>query len=160
MREEELINLVSKGGLYGGGSLSMLGKGRPETRNSALINILELLNVTENRYSGIPTMQREMQEADLPAPQFEVRHGEFRVIFRNGSEMPEYEVDRTDIFSAVEKFCSVPRSRAELTSFCRKSRYYTMSAIVQPLIDQGRLAMTIPEKPKSSKQRYVAVGDI
>ena len=49
MREEELINLVSKGGLYGGGSLSMLGRGRPETRNSALINILELLNVTENR---------------------------------------------------------------------------------------------------------------
>ena len=154
------LEVVSKGGLYGGGSLSMLGKGRPETRNSALINILELLNVTENRYSGIPTMQREMQEADLPAPQFEVRHGEFRVIFRNGSEMPEYEVDRTDIFSAVEKFCSVPRSRAELTSFCRKSRYYTMSAIVQPLIDQGRLAMTIPEKPKSSKQRYVVVGDI
>lgn len=153
------MEVVSKGGLYGGGSLNMLGRGRPETRNSALINILELLDVTENRYSGIPTMQREMHKADLPDPQFEVRRGEFRVTFRNGSELPEYNIDKTDIFSAVEKFCSVPRSRAELTSFCAKSRYYTMSAIVQPLIDQGRLSMTIPEKPKSSNQRYVVVGE-
>ena len=153
------MEIVSKGGLYGGGSPKMLGKGRPETRNATLINILELLDVAENRYSGIPTMQREMAEAGLPDPQFEVRRGEFRVIFKNGSEAPEDKIDKSDIFSAVVQFCSVPRSRAELTSFCGKSRYYTMSAIVQPLIDQGKLRMTIPEKPKSSNQRYMTVED-
>ena len=153
------MEVVSKGGLYGGGSVELLGRGRPETRNSALINILELLEVTENRYSGIPTMQREMEEADLPDPKFEVRRGEFRVTFKNGSVPDEDDIDKSDIFSAVVKYCKVPRSRAELTSFCGKSRYYTMSAIVQPLIDQKRLRVTIPEKPKSSNQRYVATGD-
>lgn len=33
--------------------------------------------------------------------------------------------------------------------------YYSMSKIVQPLIDDGKIALTLPDKPKSSKQRYV-----
>lgn len=33
--------------------------------------------------------------------------------------------------------------------------YYFMSKIVQPLIDDGKIALTLPDKPKSSKQRYV-----
>lgn len=65
----------NRGGLYGGGSLKQLGKGRPETRNAALANMLELLHVTENRYSGIPTIFREMETAGLPEPKFEIRRG-------------------------------------------------------------------------------------
>lgn len=37
------MEITSKGGLYGGGSVRQLGKGMPETRNAALANILELL---------------------------------------------------------------------------------------------------------------------
>lgn len=151
------MEIVSKGGLYGGGSVKQLGKGRPETRNSALINILELMEVTENRYSGIPTMQKEMEEANLPAPLFEDRRGFFRVTFRNGGGPKEEKIDKTDIHGAVVQFCSVPRSREELTAFTGKSRYYTMSAIVAPLIAQNQLRLTIPEKPKSPNQRYVSV---
>ncbi len=68
----------------------------------------------------------------------------------------ESEIDKTDIYRAVVQFCETPRSREELTTFTGKSRYYTMSAIVQPLIDQGRLKMSMPEKPKSPNQRFVA----
>ncbi|MBR5070722.1 MAG: putative DNA binding domain-containing protein, partial [Oscillospiraceae bacterium] len=64
------MEIISKGGLYGGGSVSQLGKGRPETRNAALANMLELLRVTENRYSGIPTIMKAFEEAGLPRPEF------------------------------------------------------------------------------------------
>ena len=151
--------IISKGGLYGGGSVEQLGKGRPETRNATLINILELMKVTENRYSGIPTIRKALQEAGLPAPEFEVTREIFKVIFRNGAEKSNNEIDKTDIYKAVTEYCLLPRSRDELTEFTGKSRYYTMSAIVQPLIEQGKLKMTLPEKPKSSKQRYIAVKD-
>lgn len=151
------IEIISKGGIYGGGSIDQLGKGRPQTRNPVLANIMELLKISENRHSGIPTIQREMRAANLPAPRFEAARGVFRVIFMNGMEIPEEEIDKGDIAEAVVKYCSTPRSRAEITAFTGKSRYYTMSAIVQPLIDQGRLQATIPDKPKSSRQRYVAV---
>ena len=51
------MEIINSGGLYGKISIDALGKVRPETRNAALANMLELLNITENRYSGIPTMR-------------------------------------------------------------------------------------------------------
>ena len=150
------MEVISKGGLYGGGSVKELGKSRPETRNSVLANMLELLKVTENRYSGIPTILSEFQKAGLPEPVFEDARGVFRVVFRNGTGIQE-EIDKTDIHRAVVQYCTAPRTREEITEFTEKSRYYTMSAIVQPLLEQGRLRMTMPDKPKSPKQKFIAV---
>ena len=56
---------------------------------------------------------------------------------------------------SILEFCAVPRSRAELIAFIGKSRTYTMANVVNPLIEAGKLKMTLPEKPKSSKQKYV-----
>ena len=147
----------NRGGLYGGGSIKQLGKGRPETRNAALANMLELLNVTENRYSGIPTILKEFENAGLPAPRFDVRRGDFEVTFWNNIFNPAEELDKTDLPKAILQFCKIPRSRKELVEFTGKSQYYTMSSIIQPLIETGRLRFTLPEKPKSSKQRFKTV---
>lgn len=151
------MEIVSKGGLYGGGSVKNLGKGRPETRNPVIANILELMKVTENRYSGIPTILKEFEDANLPRPEFNDHRTVFRVVFRNGTAMETDKIDRTDLHRAVVQFCATPRTREEITEFVGKSRYFTMSAYVQPLLNQGRLRMTIPDKPKSPKQTYVAV---
>ena len=147
----------NRGGLYGGGSLNQLGKGRPETRNAALANMLELLRVTENRYSGIPTILREFESAGLPEPKFDVKRGDFEVTFENDIMIPADEIDKSDILAAILLFCKTPRTRRELVEFTGKSQYYTMSTFVQPLLRQGKLVYTIPEKPKSSKQKFVAV---
>ncbi len=150
------MEISSKGGIYGGVPLSQLGTGRPETRNPALANILELLKITENRYSGIPTILKAFRESGLPKPEFEVKHGIFKVIFRNGIELTESEIDKSDIFTAVVQYCSVPRSREELVAFTGKSRFFTMSSIMKPLIEQNLIQLTIPEKPKSVHQRFVS----
>lgn len=147
------LQVINSGGLYGKNTLNNLGKVRPDTRNAVLANILEILKVTENRYSGIPTVQKEMQDAGLLPPEFSVRHGEFYAILYNSVNEQEYSGKPSDILA----FCSVPRSRAELQAFTGKSRFYTMSHIVQPLINSGSLKLTIPDKPQSSKQRYVKV---
>lgn len=78
------MEVINRGGLYGKISIDALSKVRPETRNAALANMLELLNVAENRYSGIPTMRSEFANAGLPAPLFSVVHGEFKVVMKNG----------------------------------------------------------------------------
>jgi ATP-dependent DNA helicase RecG len=150
------MEIISKGTLYGGGSVKQLGEGRPETRNAALANMLEVLKITENRYSGIPTIIKAFEKSGLPRPVFESTRGMFRVIFRNGLVMPTINGNKGDISDAVLRYCSVPRSREELTKFTGKSRYYTMSAIIQPLLEAGQLKMTLPDKPKSSKQRFVS----
>ena len=166
------LELISSGGLYGKLTLDALGKVRPDTRNSALANILELLHVTENRYSGIPTIYHELEKAQLPPPVFAVRHGEFVVTFKSKiaqvydmpasgvgavhEEQVQYSSNQADsIEERLLAFCAVPRSRQEIITFLGFSRYYSMSKIVQPLIDDGKIALTLPDKPKSSKQRYV-----
>lgn len=144
------IEIINSGGLYGKISIDALGKVHPETRNAALANMLELLKITKNRYSGIPTIQKEFLNAGLPAPVFSSVHGEFKVVMKNG-----YYEESQSVTDSVIEFCSVPRTRAELIAFTGKSRTYTMSQIVQPLVDSGKLEMTLPEKPKSSKQKFV-----
>ena len=75
-----------------------------------------------------------------------------------GARMPKEAVE--PVMAADENeskllaFCRMPRSRQEIIDFLGFSRYYAMSKIVQPLLDSGKLALTLPDKPKSSKQRY------
>lgn len=144
------MEITNSGGLYGKLTIDALGKVRPETRNAALANMLELLKVTENRYSGIPTMRTECLNAGLPAPVFSALHGEFKVVLKNG-----YYAENMSLSEAIVEFCSTPRSRAEIIAFTGKSRTYTMMQLVQPLVDKGSIKLTLPEKPKSSKQRFV-----
>ena len=150
------MEIISSGGLYGRITIDSLGKVRPDTRNAALANMLEILHITENRYSGIPTICREFKQAGLPAPIFEVRRGEFTVIFKN--DIYKSSLSEKDYGAAKDiiAFCSIPRSRDELQKFTGYSRYYTMSKIVQPLVDSGKIVLTIPDKPKSAKQKYVS----
>ena len=144
------MEIINSGGLYGKISIDALGKVRPETRNAALANMLELLNVTENRYSGIPTMRSEFANAGLPAPLFSVVHGEFKVVMKNGL------FDETvPVSDSLIEFCATPRTRAEIVAFVGKSKNHVMSQIVMPLVENGKLKMTIPEKPKSPSQKYV-----
>jgi len=56
----------------------------------------------------------------------------------------------------VLQFCIEPRSRNEIQSFLDlKNRDYFRKEILNPLIKEGKLALTIPDKPKSPKQRYI-----
>lgn len=146
------MEIINSGGLYGKISIDALGKVRPETRNVALANMLELLNITENRYSGIPTMRKEFANAGLPAPIFSVVHGEFKVVMKNGL----FEKKGSNEESLLD-FCSTPRTRAEIVAFVGKSKNHVMAHIVGPLVKENKLRMTIPDKPKSSNQKFVKV---
>lgn len=150
------MEIKSSGGLYGNFSVASLGKSRPETRNAALANILEVLKITENRYSGIPTIYKEFEKIGLPKPEFKVVRGEFTVVFKNNMYSGNEILDKSDMFQAILKYCEEPKTRKEILDFTGKSRYYTMSKWIQPMLEDGRLKMTIPEKPKSASQQFYA----
>lgn len=49
-----------------------------------------------------------------------------------------------------------PRTRQELQAFCNYgSRDYFRTKVLNPLVEEGIIDLTIPEKPHSPKQRYV-----
>ncbi len=148
------LEIISPGGLYGRVSIAALGKVRPDTRNAALVNMLEMLQITENRYSGIPTIRREMQEEHLADPTFKSERGEFRVVMTN--KMQD-ETVFAESENPVVNYCSVPRSRDEIIAFTGKSRNYAISQIIMPLVASGKLKLTLPHKPRSKDQRFVSV---
>ena len=142
------------GGLFGAASLELLGRVRPETRNPGLANIMEIMNITENRYSGIPTIFNELEAAGFGGPEFKVAHGEFSLTFYNDYFSLKDTIDRSDMERAIIQFCKTPRSRKEIIDFVGKSSYYVMSRYVNPMVESGKLARSLPEKPKSSKQKF------
>ncbi|MEG0619915.1 MAG: ATP-binding protein [Raoultibacter sp.] len=148
------IEVKNPGGLYGRLRLDQLGKMQPDTRNPVIATAMEVLGLTENRYSGIPTILREMEKAQLPAPVFAEERDSFVVVLEK-----RRKVLSQGTFSQEEsllEFCRVPRSRQEITEFLQLgSQAYAIRAYVTPCLKSGSLVMTLPQTPRSSKQRYV-----
>lgn len=151
------LEISNKGGLYGAASVSSLGQIDIGKRNPLLIDTLERIGKTENRNSGIATMREECSRAGLPPPEFSVIHGEFKVVFRNRRPEDEIVFDRRKSEETILAFCKTPRSREELTAFTGRTQSYTMSYLVRPLLESGKLAMTNPDSPKKPSQRYMRV---
>ncbi len=157
---KDRLEIRNPGGLYGRLTVDKLGKVQPDTRNPVLARALETLGVTENRYSGIPTIQREMRLARMREAEFFDSRNGFAVIFYN-EEAREKELQKSgpDVpgqgMREVVEFCRTPRTRGEIAEFLQiKTVHYVMSHYVNPLLEAGRLKMTIPEKPRSRNQKY------
>ena len=148
---QDRLEIVNAGGLYGAIDIDELGRIHADVRNKTLISVLETMKVVENRYSGIPTIRKQFAENGLPAPRFEDKRGLFRVIFYNAQAARE--AGKTN---PLEEFCKVPRTRKEIAAFLNVTQAYAIHRYVDPLIKQGILAYTIPEKPLARNQKFVA----
>jgi hypothetical protein len=63
-----------------------------------------------------------------------------------------------DRYDSVLNFCSIPRSRLEIQEFLHlKNKNYFFKAYLNPLLESGKLEMTIPDKPNSKNQKYVVI---
>ena len=150
------LEIHSPGSLYGRMTVEQLGIARPDQRNPALAVMAETLLGAENRYSGIPTIRREMAEYGLPEPVFENRRNEFVVILYNNDQTgtrggAAASREAADLIA----FCKTPRTRQDIADYLGiKISTYLMKRYIQPLLDAGSLKMSLPDRPKSSKQKY------
>ncbi len=148
------LEIHSPGSLYGRMTVEQLGYARPDLRNPALAVMTEVLVGAENRYSGIPTIRREMKAYQLPEPVFENRRNEFVVTMYN---TPVQEQTFQPAGTLLD-FCQVPRSRKEIAQYLGlKTVAYAMERYISPLLQRGELEMTNPDKPKSTHQKYRTV---
>jgi ATP-dependent DNA helicase RecG len=146
------LEITNPGGLYGRLTLDTLGKIQPDTRNPVLATALEVLDITENRYSGIPTIRKEMKEHGLPAPEFRNERGEFTICLRLNDEG---QIANTETNSDLIEFCKTPRTRKEIATYLGLSSVtYAIKTYVQPLIDTGTIKLSLPDAPSSPKQKY------
>ncbi len=150
------LEIHSPGGLYGRLSVEDLGKVRPDLRNPTLATMSEFMLNTENRYSGIPTIRREMQALGLKEPVFENRRNEFVVTLYNDTQKQK-AANSTESIDILE-FCKIPRTRQEIAAYLKlETTIYVTKTFIMPLVRAGKLFMTIPDKPRSKNQKYYSL---
>lgn len=152
---DDRLEIHNPGGIYGRIRIDQLGKVQPDTRNPVLASELEVLGITENRYSGIPTIRREMKKYNLKEPEFSDERGSFIVKFYKMATKNEIETMEDGEIQNLLLFCKTPRTRKEIAEYLGLSSItYAIQKYVMPLVEDGKIKMSIPEKPKSPKQLY------
>ena len=152
---EDRIEIRNPGGIYGRIRVDQLGKVQPDTRNPVLASSLEVIGVTENRYSGIPTIKKEMSKYNLREPEFLDERGNFVVKFYKETIPAEVEEKYDDETNNLIIFCKTPRTRKEICDYLGLSSVtYAIQTHVMPLVESGKIKLSIPDKPKSPKQLY------
>ena len=65
---------------------------------------------------------------------------------------------QVELREKIISYCRVPHSKKEIAAYCGfKDAKNFASKHLNALIKQGILEMTIPDKPRSSKQKYILV---
>ncbi len=150
------------------------------SRNPKIFEFLHEYDYVKEFGEGVDRMYREMNDAGLPEPEY--RTVEFMVfatlknhkwveIHRSIAERNQVTDQVTEqvtdqVVEQDEKimqqrrrlleFCSGPRTRKEMQEFIGiSSRVHFKNNYLGPLLAEGKIRMTIPDKPNSSKQRYV-----
>ena len=74
----------------------------------------------------------------------------------DGSYDGSHDRNREDKNEMLLEFCSIPRTRSEIQDFLNMSSVGTFRRrYLTVLLEDGRLKMTMPEKPKSRYQKYI-----
>ena len=145
------------------------------SRNPMVVELLNEYDLVKEFGEGVDRVYRDMAAAGLPEPEY--RQSEFMLYatLKNknwGKENASWAVadherahDRAydgahdeahDKYEELLAFCGVPRSKDEIMDhmgFSSKRQFN--ERYMKPLLESGRLVMTIPDKPKSKNQKYV-----
>ncbi|MDO4329970.1 MAG: hypothetical protein Q4C66_11630 [Lachnospiraceae bacterium] len=114
---------------------------------------------------GVDRMYREMEAAGLPEPEYRTVEFMLYATLKNHKWVenqnapqvtPQVELSHDEKLLA---FCAVPHTQTEMIEFLGLSdRKHFRKAYLKPLLDSGKLVMTIPDKPNSRNQKYVRVS--
>lgn len=159
------IEILNAGGLY--------GEARPENfptvndyRNPIIAEAMRGMKYVNMFNRGIQRVKTMLRENGNPEPVFNVgKITAFEVMVQpslslnlvtDGEKVTKSATKSTETMNEVLAFCEQPKSLTEIMAHLGlKHRNNTKSRYVDPLIENGFLEMTIPEKPNSRNQKYV-----
>ena len=164
------ITLANPGTILTGKN-QMLKGGISQPRNKGLFKMFNLIGYGEHAGSGVPDIFQAWKDAGLDAPIVEEIFGgnvpdrtiltlplagNFVTSDEAGDEASDEAGDEANM-RKILAFCQVPRSKAEIQNHLKiGSERYVRQKLMIPLLEEGLLKRTIPEKPSSPRQRYIA----
>ena len=166
------LDIYSPGGMYDGSLIQELDIEQIPSmrRNPIIADIFQRLDLCERQGSGLRKIQEETSNlhgyTEDDKPRFVSSASTFHTVFKNmnynlaGSTVQDtdQDTDQDKRLISVVEFCSAPRTREEIQQYLDIThRAYFRKTILRPLLETGRLKMTLPDKPSSRNQKYVKV---
>ena len=162
------IEISSPGGLPKGMKLSDLGR-KSIRRNALIADLLHRITFIEKAGTGIKRMRDEAHDQGCPEPIFK-ENGFFTAIFHPNPEVraqagtlqepstaqvpPKYPPSTPQVVAMLARAENgATRDELQKVTGLRDRKHFRVS-LLDRFIQEGILEMTIPEKPRSSKQRY------
>lgn len=142
-------------------------KSRPY--NPDIANAFFRAGYVETWGRGIQKICEACRKHGIPEPEYLVLGGDITVKFvafrraksskiqNNGLQHSAIKLNiGIEEYTRLIEFMHIPRTRKELQEFLGyKSRNYLKEKILTPLIEDGKIDLTVPDKPRSPKQKYV-----
>ncbi len=167
------IEVVSPGGLPKGMTLADLGR-KSVRRNALIADLLHHIDFIEKAGTGIKRIRNAARDGGYPQPEWEA-NGFVTTMFRPNPEVrirsedqrtghvatqvpDKYPPSTRQVLIALDT-TPEPLARAVLQKASGLSnREHFVSEHLKPLVAAGLIEMTIPDKPRSSRQCYRLTG--
>lgn len=160
------IEVVSPGGLPKGMTVADLGR-KAVRRNALIADLLHRIGFIEKAGTGVKRIRDEARAGGYPEPVWEA-NGFTTVIFRPKPEVraagghpagtrqvpPKHPSSTPQVIAVLAKAeHGATREELQRTVGLRDRKHFR-TEILNPLLEAGLLELAIPDKPRSSKQRY------
>jgi len=149
------LEIITPGGLPAGMKVEELGR-KSVPRNPLLFGLFYRMNLVEQIGSGIQRIRDLCREHGMAEPKFEVSENWVTVAFprATGDKVgTKLGLSRDQV--EILRLCKVEQPIVALMEKVgRTNRTKFRDQVLGALLEQELLEMTIPEKPRSSKQRY------
>ncbi|RLG30515.1 AAA family ATPase [Methanosarcinales archaeon] len=133
-------------------------------RNRRIGDFLKELHLTEGRGTGFPKIKRAMKENGSPEPVFETdgdRNYFMMILAAHPDARVSEQVSEQDSEQVIQilEFCRTERKKQDILNYLNLSPVYrNYKRHILPLLQNGLLAFTIPDKPRSRLQKYSTTG--
>jgi ATP-dependent DNA helicase RecG len=176
---DDKLEIQNPGIMPPGMNIEQFKAGVSRIRNPVIARTFRELELIEEWGSGYKRIKEACTKGGYPEPVWEELGTVLRVTFfphqevtmqlssetqkNQGTKAPRHQVKINEEYHSVIKqicsFCKEPRSMTEILNFLSRSdRTKFRNRYINPLIEKGMLELTIPDKPKSSNQRYLTTS--
>lgn len=135
------------------------------SRNPKIAEVLHEYEYVREYGEGVDRLYNEMKEAGLPSPEYymeafmlhaTLKNRKYVEHVMNTTQVATQVATQVDISDKITAYCKEPRKKSEIMAYCgyKNAKSFTKKYL-KPLMDQGLITMTIPDKPNSQNQRYI-----